>query len=63
MVGDENITRQIHADVKKRRSFLAMLFATGDLQRYERPQAVTHNVVAPIKTDLQSIIVQITIYL
>jgi hypothetical protein len=34
MVGDENITRQIHADAKKRRSFLTILFATGDLQRY-----------------------------
>ncbi len=27
------ITRQFHADGKKRRSFLTMLFAAGELQR------------------------------
>jgi len=25
---------QIHSDAKKRRSFLALLFAAGDLRRY-----------------------------
>lgn len=29
----EHITRQIHSDAKKRRSFVAMLFVAGDLQR------------------------------
>jgi hypothetical protein len=28
-----SLTRQMHSDVKKRRSFVALLFATGDLQR------------------------------
>lgn len=30
-----NLTRQMHSDGKKRRSFLALLFSAGDLQRYE----------------------------
>jgi len=30
----ECITRQIHSDGKKRRSFLALHFAAGDLRRY-----------------------------
>ena len=29
----KGITRQIHSDPKKRRSFLALLFVAGDLQR------------------------------
>lgn len=29
-----NITKQFHADGKKRRSFLTMLFASGELSRY-----------------------------
>ena len=28
-----NLTRQMHSDGKKRRSFLALLFSAGDLQR------------------------------
>jgi len=28
------LTRQFHADGKKRRSFLTMLFAAGELRRY-----------------------------
>lgn len=28
-----NLTRQFHSDVKKCRSFLIMLFASGELQR------------------------------
>ena len=31
------ITKQIHSDGKKRRSFVALLFAAGVLRRYERP--------------------------
>jgi hypothetical protein len=29
------ITRQMHSDSKKYRSFLALLFAAGDLRRYK----------------------------
>lgn len=29
----EHITRQIHSDAKKRRSFLALHFVAGDLRR------------------------------
>jgi hypothetical protein len=29
----KHITRQIHSDGKKRRSFVALLFAAGDLRR------------------------------
>jgi len=28
------LTKQMHSDGKKRRSFLALLFAAGDLRRY-----------------------------
>jgi len=37
------LTRQIHSDAKKRRSFLALLFAAGDLRRYAL-LTDTHNV-------------------
>jgi hypothetical protein len=30
----KKLTRQMHSDSKKRRSFLALLFATGDLRRW-----------------------------
>ena len=30
----KGITRQIHSDSKKRRSYLALLFVAGDLRRY-----------------------------
>jgi DNA-directed RNA polymerase subunit RPC12/RpoP len=34
MQANQGITRQFHADGKKRHSFLAMLFASGELRRY-----------------------------
>jgi len=33
----------MHPDSKKRRSFLALLFAAGDLQRSRWPKAATAN--------------------
>jgi len=30
----QGLTRQIHSDIKKRSSFLALLFDAGDLRRY-----------------------------
>ena len=30
-----NLTRQMHSDGKKRRSFLALLFSAGDLQDWQ----------------------------
>lgn len=34
VINEINLTIKIHSDAKKRRSFLTMLFATGDLGRY-----------------------------
>jgi hypothetical protein len=31
---EKHLTRQMHSDGKKRRSFLALLFPAGDLRRY-----------------------------
>ena len=35
------LTRQFHADAKKRRSFLTMFFASGELRRYALKQKGT----------------------
>jgi len=33
VTNEDGLTRQMHSDAKKRRSFVALLFAAGDLQR------------------------------